>query len=96
MLRMKIIFLILLELVLSRGTLCYDSNEEYIDRDDEISANVDEVVKVIASIRSKKMNDDGKSATILQIKSEDYFQNGLKPFSCYVKISYLHSIIFVA
>jgi hypothetical protein len=25
-----------------------------------------------------------------------YFQNGLKPFSCYVKISYLHSITFVA
>jgi hypothetical protein len=33
---------------------------------------------------------------LINSKCVGYFQNGLKPFSCYVKISYLHSITFVA
>jgi hypothetical protein len=66
----KISFLILLELVLSQGVLCDDTNsngneeaeeEEYIDKDSEISADVNDVIKVLGSIFARKIDDDGKT-----------------------------------
>jgi hypothetical protein len=57
----KIFFLILLEFGLSRGALCDDSDEQYFDRDNEISADVDEVMKVIGSVLSKRIDEDGRN-----------------------------------
>jgi hypothetical protein len=61
---MKIIFFVLLELVLSRGAFVDGSNdEEFTDRDNEISADINDVMKVIGSVRSKKISEDGKMKT---------------------------------
>jgi hypothetical protein len=55
--RIKILFLILLELVLSRGAL-------FDDRNNEISADVKDVIKAIGSVLSKNIDEDGESKKI--------------------------------
>jgi hypothetical protein len=61
----KIIFLILLELVLSRGAFGDDSNnniddEDDIDKKNQISVDIEDVMKVIGSVFSKKFDEDGE------------------------------------
>jgi hypothetical protein len=73
-LRKKILFLILLELLLSHSVLCDDSEEDFDDdggRDDdsssdeqpdnEISADVKDVMKVIGSVLPAKLDDKSKT-----------------------------------
>jgi hypothetical protein len=59
-LSIKIIFLISLELVLSRGGF-FDYNDEDNDRDNEISADVKDILKVIGSTLGTKIKDDSKN-----------------------------------
>jgi hypothetical protein len=58
-LSIKIIFLISLELVLSRGDL-YDEEIDDNDRDNEISADVKDILKVIGSTLGTKIDEDSK------------------------------------
>jgi hypothetical protein len=61
----EIFFLILLEVVLSRAAL-YDDNdedEEYIDSNNEITANTNDVMKILKSVLSKNLDEEGKTET---------------------------------
>jgi hypothetical protein len=55
---MKIFYFFFLEFVLTSGALY----EEYIERngENEISADIDDVLKVIGSVFSRKIDDDGE------------------------------------